>query len=39
MPAKGAGAHQPYRPRSARLLGLVREVLRYHHYSYKTEQA
>ena len=39
MPAKRARAQQPYRPRSARLLDQVREVLRYHHYSHKTEQA
>lgn len=39
MPAKRARALKPYRPRSARLLDQVREVLRYHHYSYKTEQA
>ena len=39
MPAKRARGHQLYRPKSARLLDQVREVLRYHHYSYKTEQA
>jgi integron integrase len=32
-------ARKPYRPKSIRLPGQVREVLRYHHYSYKTEQA
>lgn len=39
MPAKRARAGKPYRPKSTRLLDQVREVLRYHHYSYKTEQA
>jgi len=28
-----------YRPKASRLMDQVREVLRYHHYGYKTEQA
>jgi site-specific recombinase XerD len=28
-----------YRPKAARLMDQVREVLRYHHYAYRTEQA
>ena len=28
-----------YRPKATRLMDQVREVLRYHHYGYKTEQA
>ncbi len=39
MPAKRARARKSHRPRSARLLDQVREALRYHHYSLKTEQA
>jgi len=29
----------PFRPKSKRLLDQVREVSRYHHYGYRTEQA
>jgi len=30
---------EKYRPTSARLLDQVREVLRYHHYAIRTEEA
>jgi hypothetical protein len=33
-----ARASKPYRPKSTRLVDQVREVPRYHHYSYRTEQ-
>lgn len=39
MPAHRARAGDSYRPTATRLLDQVREVLRYHHYAYKTEQA
>lgn len=39
MPAKRVPAHQPYRPKSARLFDQDRESLSYHHYSYKTGHA
>ena len=39
MPAKRARAGGSYRPKATRLLNQVREVFRYDHYSYKTEQA
>jgi hypothetical protein len=38
MPAHRARAGRAYRPKTTRLLDQVREVLRYHHYAYKTEQ-
>jgi len=31
--------HSGYRPKAERLMAQVREVLRYHHYAYKTEQS
>lgn len=39
MAYKRASAKERYRPKSGRLLDQVREVIRYHHYAYKTEQA
>ncbi len=30
---------EKYQPKSTRLMGQVREVLRYHHYSIRTEEA
>jgi hypothetical protein len=38
MSGSRARASKPNRPKSTRLGDQVREVLRYHHYSYKTEQ-
>lgn len=32
-------SHEKYRPSATRLMDQVREVLRYHHYGYKTEQS
>lgn len=37
MPAHRARAGGYHHPKATRLLVQVREVLRYHHYSYKTE--
>lgn len=31
--------HSNYKPKAERLMDQVREVLRYHHYAYKTEQS
>jgi integron integrase len=31
--------NEKYQPKAARLMDQVREVLRYHHYAYRTEQA
>ena len=38
MPYKRAVVKEKYRPRSQKLLDQVKEVMRYHHYSYRTEQ-
>ena len=39
MPYKRSRAHGIYVPKSEKLLDQVREVLRYHHYSIRTEEA
>jgi hypothetical protein len=38
MSRSRARASTPYRPKTTRLVDQAREVLRYHHYAYKTEQ-
>ena len=37
MSYKRAQPKEKYIPKSAKLMDQVREVLRYHHYAYKTE--
>lgn len=39
MPYKRAQAKEKYIPKSTRLMDQVREVLRYHHYAIRTEEA
>lgn len=39
MPYKRAKIKEKYKPQASRLLDQLREVLRYHHYSIRTEEA
>ncbi len=39
MPHQRAKVKEKYRPKSAKLMDQVREVLRYHHYAIRTEEA
>ena len=37
MPYKRAVVKEKYRPRAEKLVDQIREVMRYHHYSIRTE--
>jgi len=39
MPDQRTKVKEKYRPKSAKLMDQVREVLRYHHYAIRTEEA
>ena len=38
MPSYRSRVRQKYQPKAQRLVDQVREVMRFHHYSYRTEE-